>query len=127
MKIMIVDDNPEIRRLLMNSLEHCANAFVECSNGAEALTAFEQHQPDWTIMDVVMRPMGGLEATRKIKARHADAHILILTQFDTPQMRAAAVDAGSDAFLSKDNLMDLPSVLRQSAGAATDLRPPPPV
>jgi CheY-like chemotaxis protein len=113
MKIMIVDDNAQIRRLLMSTLSHRTNEFVECSNGSEALTAFAHHQPDWTIMDVAMRPMGGLEATRRIKARYDHSRILILTQYDTPQMRAAALNAGATAFLSKDNLLDVAAILGQ--------------
>jgi CheY-like chemotaxis protein len=111
MKIMIVDDHLEMRRLLRTALSHLANEFVECGAGAEAIAAFEQECPDWTIMDVAMKPMDGLEATRRLKARFPDARILILTQHDLPAIRAAANDAGASAFLSKNQLAQIERVL----------------
>jgi CheY-like chemotaxis protein len=111
MKIMIVDDHREIRRLLMSTLGNLASEFVECSDGAEAVAAWSQHHPDWTVMDVAMKPMDGLEATRRIKARFADARILILTQHDSPPIRQAALDAGACAFVAKDHLEQIIAML----------------
>jgi CheY-like chemotaxis protein len=114
MKIMIVDDHREMRRLLMSTLQNLASEFVECSDGTEAVAAWSQHRPDWTVMDVAMKSMDGLEATRQIKARFADARIVILTQHDTPPMRQAATRAGALGFVAKDNLVELGTILRQT-------------
>ena len=111
MKIMIVDDHAEMRRLLRNTLSHVASDFAECSDGGEAVAAFEREHPDWTIMDVAMKPMDGLEATRRIKALAPDARILVLTQHDLPGIRRAAHDAGAFAFFSKDHLAQIEQVL----------------
>lgn len=119
MKIMIVDDHREMRRLLMSTLGNLASEFVECSDGAEAVATWPQHRPDWTLMDVAMKPMDGLEATRQIKARFADARILILTQHDSPPIRQAALNAGACGFLAKENLSELGGVLQH-----TQLPPP---
>lgn len=116
MKIMLVDDNPEIRRLLKAVLGGHAREFVECADGAEAVAAFDRCHPDWTIMDVAMKPMDGLEAARRITARHTGSRILMLTQFDTPPMRAAALRAGAVAFVSKDRLGEIAELLRPAAG-----------
>lgn len=115
MKIMIVDDHREMRRLVMSTLENLASEFVECCDGAEAVAAWAQHRPDWTVMDVAMKPMDGLEATRLIKARFADARIVIITQHDSAPMRQAAKRAGASVFFSKDNLADLANALESSA------------
>ena len=104
MKIMIVDDHREMRRLLRSTLSHMADEFVECDNGSDAVAAFAKERPDWTIMDIAMEPMDGLEATSRIKARFADARIVILTQHDSPPMRQAALAAGAYGFLAKENL-----------------------
>ena len=125
MKIMIVDDHREMRRLLMSTLENLASEFVECADGAEAIAAYSQHRPDWTVMDVAMKPMDGLEATRQIKSRFADARILILTQHDTPPIRQAAMQAGAHAFLAKENLVDLTAIvttITESQSPPTDPR-----
>ena len=111
MKIMIVDDHAEMRRLLRSTLSHMADEFVECDNGSEAVTAFERERPDWTIMDIAMKPMDGLEATSRIKARFADARIVILTQHDSPPMRQAALAAGALGFLAKENLDQVTALL----------------
>ena len=86
MKIMIVDDHPEMRRLLRSALSHLAD-IRECGDGGEAIAAFAQERPDWTVMDVGMKGIDGLEATRRIKASFPDARILVLTQHDSPGVR----------------------------------------
>ena len=113
MKIMIVDDHAEMRRLLRSTLSHPACEFVECADGAEAVAAFATQRPDWTIMDVAMKDLDGIEATRRIKARFADARIVILTQHDSPPMRQAAATAGAFGFVAKDNLAELGALLRR--------------
>ena len=109
---MIVDDHTEMRRLLRTLLGDLASEFTECVDGAEAVAEFARQRPDWTIMDIAMKGMDGLEATRRILKQFASSRILMLTQHDTPQMRAAALEAGACAFLSKDNLGQLGAILR---------------
>jgi CheY-like chemotaxis protein len=112
MKIMIVDDHAEMRRLLRTMLSDLASELMECTDGAEAVATFTRQRPDWTIMDISMPGMNGLEATRRIQKQFAGSRIVMLTQHDTPQMRAAALQAGACAFISKDNLGELGSLLR---------------
>jgi CheY-like chemotaxis protein len=109
---MIVDDHAEMRRLLRSMLEELASEFIECADGAQAVAAFARQRPDWTIMDIAMKGMDGLEATRRILQQFAGSRILMLTQHDTPQMRAAALEAGACAFIAKDNLAELSTILR---------------
>ena len=109
---MIVDDHAETRRLLRSMLGELASEFTECADGAEAVAAFAHQRPDWTIMDISMKGMDGLEATRRILKQFAGSRIMMLTQHDTPQMRAAALEAGAWAFISKDNLGQLDAILR---------------
>ena len=109
---MIVDEHAEMRRLLRTMLGDLASDFTECADGAEAVAAFARQRPDWTIMDITMKGMDGLEATRRIVKQFAGSRIMMLTQHDTPQMRAAALEAGACAFISKDNLAQLGAILR---------------
>ena len=93
-------------------LEDLASEFTECADGAQAVSAFARKRPDWTIMDIAMKGMDGLEATRRIQKQFTDSKIVMLTQHDTPQMRAAALEAGACAFISKDDLSQLGAILR---------------
>jgi CheY-like chemotaxis protein len=117
LKIMIVDDHPEMRRLLRRMLSDLSRDITECANGVEALAAFAEYRPDWTIMDVTMQGMDGLEATRRIKRKFPDARVLILTQHDSPKIRQAAMEAGALAFVSKDNLSEIATHLNPPSGA----------
>ena len=124
MKIMIVDDHQEMRRLLRNTLSHLAADFREYGDGGEAVAAFGHERPDWTVMDMAMKGMSGLEATRRIKASFPDARILVLTQHDSPGVRRAAREAGASAFLSKDQLGEIEQVLTASAGGSSKSNAP---
>lgn len=125
MKIMIVDDHVEMRRLLRSALNHLTNEFVECADGAEAVTVFSQQRPDWTIMDVTMKGLDGLEATRRIRHQAPGAKILVLTQHDTPAIRRQALEAGACAFLSKEQLKEVVAVLRTGSGGSGQQDPAP--
>ena len=116
---MIVDDHAEMRRLLRSMLDDLASEFTECADGAEAVAAFARQRPDWTIMDITMKGMDGLEATRRIQQKFAGARIVMLTQHATPQMRTAALEAGACAVISKDNLGQLGTILRHQSGNPT--------
>src|SRR6478752_6800633 len=61
MKIMIVDDHAEMRRLLRSMCSDLTSEVTECADGAQAIAAFAQDRPDWTIMDIAMKGVNGLE------------------------------------------------------------------
>jgi len=121
MKIMIVDDNAEMRTYLKNILGGTGAEFVECADGGEAIATFPAAQPDWTLMDLVMKPVNGLTATRAITGQFPESRVLILTQDANPQWRAAASAAGACGFLLKDNLSQLPQMISANAHETTTL------
>lgn len=69
MKLLIVEDNPEMRRLLAGTLKHLAEQIYECTDGAEAVAAYQASDPDWVLMDIKMKRVDGIVATRLIKER----------------------------------------------------------
>ena len=103
--LLIVDDNKQIRRMIRSLVEDLDSDIFECEDGMEAVSACEQRQPDWVLMDVQMSPMDGLTATRKIKSFFPQTKIAIVTNHDDSKTRKAATDAGASAFFNKDNLM----------------------
>lgn len=103
-KFLIVDDHASMRRTLRELLTIPADDVREAADGAQAEAAYEEQRPDWVIMDVQMQPVGGLAATRHIMGRHPEARVIILTQFDDPDLRVSAREAGARAYLTKDDL-----------------------
>lgn len=109
--ILIVEDNRQVRRMICSLVEDFDRDVCECEDGAEAFAAFELLRPDWVLMDLAMRRMNGLDATRQIIQSFPDAKIAIVTNHDDDEMRRKAREAGARAYFVKDNLMDLPGLL----------------
>ena len=105
MKLLIVEDNELMRRLMRNILDDLGAAIEECSNGREAIAAFERERPDWILMDIEMAEMDGLTASAEILASDPAARIVIVTQHDSKQLREAARKIGAIAFIAKENLL----------------------
>ena len=111
MKVMIVDDNAEIRALIRTVLAGVAGEIVECSDGGQAVAVYGTELPDWAVMDIAMGEMDGLTATRLIKSRFPDSHIMVITHHNNPKLRQSAHEAGAEGFLLKEELTELPSLL----------------
>lgn len=111
MKLLIVEDNELMRRLIRNMLGDLNASIEECSNGREAIAAFERQKPDWVLMDIEMAEMDGLTATAEILASDPAARIVIITQHDSKQLREAARKIGAIAFIAKENLISAYALL----------------
>jgi DNA-binding NarL/FixJ family response regulator len=95
----------------------------QAGNGAEAIAAARETQPDVVLMDVRMPVMDGIEATRQITAS-TDVRVLILTTFDLDEYVFAALRAGASGFLLKDTLpADLLTAIRVIAAGEALLAP----
>jgi CheY-like chemotaxis protein len=114
MTILIVEDNPTIRRLIRRAISDIADNIFECNDGADALAAYTEHRPDAVLMDVRMPRMDGLSATRLILQQHPAARIVILTDYNDDGLRSAAREAGACAYALKNNLTELDTVLRDA-------------
>jgi DNA-binding NarL/FixJ family response regulator len=113
LKVLIVDDNQQARRMIKHYLHELADVVAECADGADALDFYEKNRPDWVLMDWEMRT-DGLTATRCILEAHPEARILIVTQHDDDKLRDAALEAGARGFVLKDDLLALGSFLEKS-------------
>lgn len=114
MNLLIVEDNQQMRELIRSMLEDLTQGICECSNGAQALDAFNAQRPDWVLMDIKMPVMDGLAATRLIKSADPAARIIIVTEYDDAQLREAARLAGACDYVVKENLHDLRRLLSVS-------------
>ena len=114
MRLLIVDDNPAVRRLIGKVVGDLADDIRECADGAEALAAYRQGQPDLVLMDIEMSRMDGLAATREIIATYPKARVVIISRHDDEQTRAAAHAAGACGYIVKENLLKVRSWLQAS-------------
>ncbi len=118
-KLLIVDDHLAVREGLRSMLgrEPDMDVVAEAADGREALHQVEVEAPHVVLMDVFMPGMGGIEATRAIKARWPDTRVLVFTVLDAPSLVMRALGAGADGYLLKDTLRQtLVSAIRTVAG-----------
>ncbi len=101
MRILVVDDDRAVRDSLRRSLEFNGYTVEMAGDGAEALAKVAQSAPDAIVMDVMMPRLGGLDATRALRAAGNDVPILVLTARDAVSDRVDGLDAGADDYLTK--------------------------
>ena len=114
MRILIVDDNASMRRMIRAVVKPVAEEIFECADGREAVETFERIEPDWVLMDFGMPRLDGLQATRQIIAANPHAQILLVTQHDDEELRQAASEAGVKGYVLKDNLFSLRSTITET-------------
>lgn len=116
MRLLIVEDNYQMRRLIKRIVGDTAESIVECGDGSEALAAYEAHRPDWVLMDIEMKRLDGISATRQIKAAFPEARVVIVTEYDHPDWRDEARAAGACQYVLKENLLELRVILQSPGG-----------
>jgi two-component system KDP operon response regulator KdpE len=99
-RILVVDDEPQIRRVLRATLTGHGYEFYEARTGEEALDAIRANRFDLVLLDVNMPGMGGLETCRAIRSG-SEVSIIMLTVRDSEQDKVAALDAGADDYITK--------------------------
>ena len=103
--MLIVDDNPQVRRLVRGITNDLSDEFFECEDGDEVLAAFGRHVPDWIVMDVEMARMDGIEATTAIRQREQTTgnrvRIIAMTAHALKGDRERCLESGMDGYLTK--------------------------
>jgi CheY-like chemotaxis protein len=111
MKLLIVEDNAGMRRLIKSVVFDLADDVVECEDGADALQAYADFLPDWVLMDIKMPKVDGLTASLAILAAYPDAHICMVTDYGDQKTREAASAAGACAYVLKEELYQLRAII----------------
>jgi two-component system KDP operon response regulator KdpE len=99
-KILIVDDEPQIRRVVRVILTGAGYEVVDARSGEAALLKFREFLPDLVLLDLNMPGMGGLETCRAIRGT-SDVPIIVLTVRSTEDDKVEALDAGADDYVTK--------------------------
>jgi two-component system KDP operon response regulator KdpE len=119
-RILIVDDEPQILRMLRTSLMSSGYDVVTAANGMEGFDAFEKHQPDLIITDMSMPVMDGLGLTEEVRQR-SKVPIIVLSVRATEPVKVNALDAGADDYVTKPfNIPELLARVRAQLRRGSD-------
>ena len=98
--ILVVDDEPPIRRLLRTSLGAQDYDVVEAADGRSALAAIALEKPDLVILDLGLPDLGGIEVIRSVR-QHSSLPIVVLSVRDDERGKVEALDLGADDYITK--------------------------
>lgn len=99
-RVLVVDDEPEIRRFLRASLKTHQHEVLEAENGAEALSNARNAHPDLIILDLGLPDIDGVEVTRRVR-EWSEIPIIILSVRNREAEKIEALNAGADDYLTK--------------------------
>jgi DNA-binding NarL/FixJ family response regulator len=108
-RILIVEDNAYFMQFLKETLHARLPSLeiLEAKNAEEALQRMENLSPDTIFADLRLPGANGLVLTQEIKAKCPSTVVVIITNYDLPEYREAAYQAGADHFLSKDSFLKM--------------------
>jgi CheY-like chemotaxis protein len=123
-KILLIEDDPDVVRLLVLLLGALDAEVATAPDGAAGLAFAAANKPDLILMDLNLPRMDGFEAIRALRADQAfaDLPVIVLTAHANPENIRRAVDVGADDFLVKANLLAGEGLDR--VGRALEARPP---
>jgi two-component system KDP operon response regulator KdpE len=117
--VLIVDDEPQIRRLLTVTLEANAYRVLTAASGQEGLVLAAQHRPALVILDLGLPDLSGQEALRRLR-EWSTVPVIVLSVLDDDRGKVAALDAGADDYVTKPfNTDELLARLRVALRHAT--------
>jgi two-component system invasion response regulator UvrY len=105
-RVWVVDDQASFRLATAATLA-AMDDFVmagECETGESAIELIRDGDAGIVLMDIHMPGMGGIEATRRIRAAHPDLMVLLMSTYDVEDLPAGVADCGAAAYLHKQNL-----------------------
>ena len=101
MKILVVDDDLELLRLIAFALRQAGYLIVEAQDGPSALEAFERERPDLAILDVNMPRLNGFDVLKRIRAGGSTSPVMMLTVRSAEEDQVRGLDLGADDYLAK--------------------------
>lgn len=111
MKVLIVEDNSKMMRMLTDFVGDKFEQIYQCNDGEQALSFYEKYHPDWVLMDWQMPNKDGITAIREIIAEFPTAKICLVTSYDDAFLKSEALEAGAKGFVLKRNLAELELIL----------------
>ncbi len=125
-RLLVVDDEPNIRDLLAESLRFAGFEVVTASDGLEAVAAATRERPDLVVLDVMMPGIDGFEVVRRLRAEGARVPVLFLTARDDKADAINGLTVGGDDYVTKpfslgEVVARIRALLRRSGYVAPDV------
>lgn len=105
-KILVVDDDPDLTKIMKRAFERMGHEVIIARDGKAALRSFYDHRPDLVVLDIMMPYMDGFQVCQRIRDL-ADTPILMLTAKDADDDIMKAMDLGADDYLNKSFDIDV--------------------
>ncbi len=101
--VLLVDDHAVVREGYRRLLENSPSIHVvgEAADAQSAYLAWQEHRPDVTVMDIALPGASGIEALRRIRARDAEARVLMFSMYEDPVFASRALQAGARGYVTK--------------------------
>lgn len=100
-KIMVVEDDRKLRRLLEMELQHAGYEVVSYESGLDAVENFGSEKPELVVLDIMLPDMDGFEVARELRKLSPDVLILMLTALGMKKDKLAGFESGADDYLTK--------------------------
>lgn len=111
MKLLIVDDNANMRKSIRSIVTTSTDIVFECEDGDAVLATYSKTHPDFVLMDIKMPKVNGIKTMENLKKGFPEARVLILTNYSDNEFREAAKEAGAEKYFMKDNFMEVKKYL----------------
>ena len=107
-RVLIVDDEPDIRMLVVSALRNSEEFVVvaQAADGHQAIEAATTHQPDVVLLDIAMPELSGIAALATIKSVSPASVVIVLTAYPAETRAEQAFTQGADAYMEKNDLVN---------------------
>ncbi len=124
-RLLVVEDEPNIRELLATSLRYAGFEVVTAADGRQAIAAAEAEHPDLLVLDVMLPDMDGFAVTRHLRDRGRHMPIVFVTARDSVDDKVAGLTVGGDDYVTKPFSLEeviarIRAVLRRTRGDVSD-------
>lgn len=120
MRVLIADDDTDVREVLVEVFKEAGFDVLEASNGLEALLYVKRERPDAVVLDLMMPRLGGVEALKRIRSFNPGIKVLVVTGAIDPELHRQATLSGASGVFTK------PVSAATLVAALSDPAPPPP-
>lgn len=112
MNILLVEDNDQMRTFMKSLLINWGHSVLEANNGRSAIEIAKLQKPDIILMDINLGKMDGIEVVLTIRENKVMSKIIMVTEYDNPNLRKNPKTAGADGYVLKENLLSLEEVIK---------------